>query len=183
MHGMTREQGNELKTKAEGGDSEAQWEIGSWLEDGLVDSNGFVLAHPDACAAVRWYRQSAIAGNAAGQTRLGVCLCTGRGVRRDDTEALHWFKRALRPTISRASTEIAETIVAQYSGINVQSPAAMETHLSKLGVDATQASALGAIRSRRYVAFVRQSPTKALRKQGAKPRCSTSASRFMRGEA
>jgi uncharacterized protein len=104
---MTREQWNQLKTKAESGDSEAQWEVGSWLEDGLVDSSGVVLAHPDARAALRWYRKSAIAGNAAGQTHFGVCLCAGRGVRRDDTEALRWFKRALRQRDCSAPNNIA----------------------------------------------------------------------------
>lgn len=107
MQAMTREQWNQLKNKAAGGDSEAQWEVGSWLEDGLVDSSGIVLAHRDARAAVRWYRKSATAGNAAGQTHLGVCLCVGRGVRRDDTEALRWFKRALRQGDWSAPNNIA----------------------------------------------------------------------------
>jgi TPR repeat protein len=95
MQSMTREQWIRLRTKAIDGDSEAQWEVGSWLEDGLVNSRDIVLAHPNARAAVRWYRKSAVAGNAAGQIHLGVCLCAGRGVRRDETEALRWFKRAL----------------------------------------------------------------------------------------
>jgi|HubBroStandDraft_2_1064218.scaffolds.fasta_scaffold427894_1 TPR repeat protein len=104
---MTREQWNQLKGKAQAGDSEAQWEVGSWLEDGLADSNGLVLVHPDARAAVRWFRRSAIAGNSSGQNHLGVCLCAGRGVRRDDAEALVWFKRALRQSYPCAANNIA----------------------------------------------------------------------------
>lgn len=107
MQEMTREQWNQLKSKAQGGDSEAQWEVGCWLEDGLVDSCGVVFVHPDARAALRWYRQSAIAGNSAGQMHFGVCLCAGRGVRRDKAEALRWFKRALRQGDPSAPGNIA----------------------------------------------------------------------------
>jgi TPR repeat protein len=107
MQKMTRKQWNRLKAKAKAGDSEAQWEIGSWLEDGLADPKGRTLVRPDARAAARWYRQSASRGNAAGQIHLGVCLCAGRGIRRDDTEALRWFKRALRQGDPCAPNNIA----------------------------------------------------------------------------
>jgi hypothetical protein len=104
---MMRRQWNQLKARAQAGDSEAQWEVGAWLEDGLVDPNGLVLVHPDARAAVRWFRKSAIAGNSSGQNHYGVCLSAGRGVRRDDAEALRWFKRALRQGCPCAPNNIA----------------------------------------------------------------------------
>src|SRR5262249_2355767 len=104
---MTRKEWNRLKSRAQIGDSEAQWQLGAWLEDGLVDSAGYVLARRDFRAAVHWFRQSAIAGNPAGQNHLGVCLCAGRGVRRDDVEALRWFKRALRQGDTCAPYNIA----------------------------------------------------------------------------
>ena len=107
MQEMKRKQWNQVKARAEAGDSEAQWEVGSWFEDGLADPNGLVIAHPDARAAARWFRRSAIGGNPSGQNHLGVCLCAGRGVRRDDAEALRWFKRALRQSYLVAPNNIA----------------------------------------------------------------------------
>jgi TPR repeat protein len=104
---MARKEWNRLMAKAQKGDSEAQWAVGSWLEDGLVDSAGRILARPDFRAAVRWYRKSAVAANASGQICLGVCLCDGRGVRRDDVEGLRWFKRALRQGDTCAPNNIA----------------------------------------------------------------------------
>jgi TPR repeat protein len=104
---MTRKQWSQLKRKAQEGDAEAQWEVGSWLEDGLSDSHGSVLARPDARAAVRWHRLSAMAGHSFAQINLGNCLSTGRGVRRDDTEALRWYKRALRQGSDIAPNNIA----------------------------------------------------------------------------
>lgn len=107
MQEMTPKQWKQLKARAEAGDSEAQWEVGSWLEDGLADPKGFVFVHPDARAAVRWFRRSANAGNPSGQTHLGCCLCAGQGVRRDDAEALLWFKRALLQSYHVAPSNIA----------------------------------------------------------------------------
>lgn len=104
---ITRRQWNDLKHRAESGDPEAQWEVGSWCEDGLADSDGSVLVRKDLRAAVRWYRRSAAAGNASAQINLGTCLSTGRGVRRNDAEALHWYKRAWRGGDSSAPNNIA----------------------------------------------------------------------------
>ena len=55
-----------------------------------------VLVQPSARAAVRWFRKSAMAGNADGQNYLAGCLSSGNGVMRDDAEALRWYKRAVR---------------------------------------------------------------------------------------
>ncbi len=107
MQEMTRKQWTQLKARAEAGDSEAQWEVGSWLEDGLGDPNGLVLVHPNTRAAARWFLRSANAGNPSGQNHLGVCLSAGRGVRRDDAEALRWFKRALLQSYPTAPNNIA----------------------------------------------------------------------------
>ena len=96
MQKLAREQWKKLKAEAQAGYSDAQWQVGSWLQDGLADPSGLVLVHPDARAAVRWFRRSATAGNSAGQIHLGTCLSARHGVRRDDSDALYWYKRALR---------------------------------------------------------------------------------------
>jgi TPR repeat protein len=107
MQEMRRNRWTQLKARAEAGDSEAQWEVGSWLQDGLSDPNGLILVHPDARAAARWFLRSATAGNPSGQNHFGVCLCAGRGVRRNDAEALRWFKRALLQRYPVAPNNIA----------------------------------------------------------------------------
>jgi TPR repeat protein len=105
---MTRKQWSQLKRKAEAGDAEAQWEVGSYCEDGLADPNGRVLVRRDVRAAVRWYRLSATAGNSSAQINLGNLLSTsGLGIRRDDAEALLWYKQALRRGSSCAASNIA----------------------------------------------------------------------------
>jgi TPR repeat protein len=96
MNRMPRKQWDQFLAKAQAGNPEAQWQVGSWYQDGLADTRGVVLVHPDARAAVGWFRKSAIAGNPSGQNHLGACLCAGRGVRRNEAEALRWFKRAFR---------------------------------------------------------------------------------------
>jgi hypothetical protein len=179
MQEMTRKHWKQLMARAEAGDSEAQWEVGSWLEDGLADPKGFVFVHPDARAAVRWFRRSANAGNPSGQTHLGCCLCAGHGVRRDDAEALLWFKRALLRAItspraiSRTCTRIGGTIVERSSGINVRPPAATGTHWLKWGADTTQASVSGATRGTRCAAFVRPLQARTSRKRDVRTQCST----------
>jgi TPR repeat protein len=104
---MSREKWERLKRRANAGDAEAQWEIGSWFQDGLADPKGIVLARRDLRAAVRWFRLSAAAGSPAGQNHLGVCLSAGRGCRRSDAEALRWFKRAFRQRDFCAAKNIA----------------------------------------------------------------------------
>jgi TPR repeat protein len=107
MNRMRRKQWDQLMAKAQAGNSEAQWEVGSWFHDGLADLKGKTLVHPDARAAVGWFCKSAIAGNCSGQNHLGVCLCAGRGIRKDDAEALRWFKRAFRRNYPCAANNIA----------------------------------------------------------------------------
>jgi len=105
---MARNKWGQLKRKAEAGDAEALWEVGSYCEDGLADPNGRVLVRRDVRAAVRWYRLSATAGNDSAQLNLGNLLSTsGLGIRRDDAEALLWYKRALRQGNGCAANNIA----------------------------------------------------------------------------
>jgi TPR repeat protein len=73
----------------------------------VADRKGRVLARPDARAAVRWYRLSALAGHSSAQINLGNSLSSGHGVRRNDAEALRWYKRALRQGDACAPNNIA----------------------------------------------------------------------------
>jgi len=40
------------------------------------------------------YRKAAYQGNAAGQNSLGHCYANGRGVPRDEEEAVKWYRKA-----------------------------------------------------------------------------------------
>lgn len=106
---ITRKQWNKILQKAQEGDADAQWQVGSWTEDGLTDINGSVIVNPNIRFAVGWYRKSASAGFSSAQISLGNCLSKGRGIRRNVTEALRWYKRALRNEKScwAAATNIA----------------------------------------------------------------------------
>ena len=106
---MNKRQWTDLQRRAQQGDSDAQWQVGYWFEDGLTDPKGKVLVRARPQIAVRWYRRSACAGNVHGQMSLGNCLSTGRGVgvRRDDAKALFWYKLALRQGDSCAPNNIA----------------------------------------------------------------------------
>jgi TPR repeat protein len=96
-----------LSEKAEAGDPEAQWELGSWIEDGFINRRGVVVVPEDRRTALRWFRRSAMSGNASAQIHLGVYFSGGRCTRRDDVQALFWFKRALRQGSSIAPNNIA----------------------------------------------------------------------------
>lgn len=41
-----------------------------------------------------WYRKAADAGDAAGMFNLGIMYEDGRGMPRDDAQALSWFRKA-----------------------------------------------------------------------------------------
>jgi TPR repeat protein len=72
-----------------------------------LDSRGQLLVRPRPSSAVRWFRKSALAGNADGQNNLGVRLSRGYCVPRDEVEALHWFKCAFSQGYLLAAANIA----------------------------------------------------------------------------
>ena len=78
---------DELRTLAEQGDAEAQFNLGFnyWL--------GWRVPQ-DYAEAVRWYRLAADQGHAGAQLNLGVRYATGEGVPQDAAEAVSWFRRA-----------------------------------------------------------------------------------------
>ena len=75
------------KSKAENGDTEAQYNLGKCYAKGLG-------VNQDGTEAVKWFRKAAERGNADGQNALGVCYAKGLGVYQDGTEAVKWFRKA-----------------------------------------------------------------------------------------
>ena len=77
----------DIHTRAEQGDAEAQHSLGRMYANGEgVPQNGV--------EAVRWFRLGADQGNSDAQNGLGVMYSSGRGVPQDDVEAVYWYRLA-----------------------------------------------------------------------------------------
>lgn len=75
----------EWKQAADGGQAEAQFDIGVLYSQGLGVKR-------DLTEAARWYRLAADNGNLAAQFALGQMYSLGWGVPRDEQDALRWFE-------------------------------------------------------------------------------------------
>jgi TPR repeat protein len=120
-----------LKTKAEGGDAQAQYNLGVCLYNGIgVEKNhveavkwyrkaaeqddplaqfnlGYCYENADGVlkdevAAVEWYRKAAEQNNARAQVNLGSCYAEGTGVPKDDVEAVKWYRKAAEQNVPQA---------------------------------------------------------------------------------
>ena len=72
---------------AEGGDAEAQTNVGEIFERGLG-------GEPNYEAALIWYRKAAQQSNARAQFNLGTMYEQGLGVAKSQLEALNWYRLA-----------------------------------------------------------------------------------------
>ncbi len=81
---------SQLRTRAEAGDAQAQFELGRGYEEGRGLPQNEDLA-------VKWYRKAAEQGHAAAQNTVGVFYRLGRGgLEKDKAEAVNWYRRAAR---------------------------------------------------------------------------------------
>lgn len=78
---------SDLRSKAEQGDAEAQYNLGMLYYEG----HG---VRQDYATARHWWERAASQGNAWAQHRLGVLYQKGRGVPQDDATAREWFEKA-----------------------------------------------------------------------------------------
>ena len=76
-----------LRTDAEQGDADAQFNLGV-----MYDIGQGVLQ--DDAEAVRWYRLAAEQGDATAQYNLGNMYANGEGVLKDAAEAVRWYRLA-----------------------------------------------------------------------------------------
>lgn len=124
-----------LRTRAEGGDVNAQAELGEkYFEGNGVEKNGveaekwfrmaaeqgsaraqFNLAsmyddghgvQTDKAEALKWYRKAAEQGNAKAQNNLGFNYTRGDGVERDYAQALNWYRKAADQGFARAQINL-----------------------------------------------------------------------------
>lgn len=77
----------EYRAKAERGDAQAQYLLGSCYEEGRGTAR-------DVSEAVKWWRRAAEQNHAQAQFNLGVCYENGQGVAKDAAEALNWYRKA-----------------------------------------------------------------------------------------
>jgi TPR repeat protein len=100
---------SQLVQRAEGGDAEAQFELGRSCEDGKG-------VEQDDIRAIEWFRKSADQGNPRAQNGLGVMYALGRGVQRDKEEAVRWYKKSAKQGLAEGIYNVA---ISYYNGEGV----------------------------------------------------------------
>jgi len=90
-----------LRTRANAGDAEAQYNLGVAYRD----SEG---VPQDNVEAVAWFRQAAEQGDANAQYNLGAMYVNGRGVPQDAVEVYKWFNLATTYTDASTREEFAK---------------------------------------------------------------------------
>ena len=85
-----------LITRAEAGDTEAQYRVGGAYDSGKG-------APHDRAAAMKWYRMAAEGGNADAQNSLGSILQEDRKY----TDALSWYEKAAAQGHAQATNSVA----------------------------------------------------------------------------
>ena len=88
---MTTDEFYILKSRAEGGQPEAQVFLG------IV-----YLSQKDFGNAAKWFMKAAEQGNVQAQTKLGALFLTGQGVPKDEEKAAIWFGKAAEKGDARA---------------------------------------------------------------------------------
>ena len=78
-----------LKDRAEGGDPEAQFELGRrYLQGAGLERNDVMALH--------WVKTAAEQGYPRAQAGLGWMYAVGRGVKRDEVQSFVWYERAAK---------------------------------------------------------------------------------------
>ncbi|MDX1253534.1 MAG: sel1 repeat family protein [Gammaproteobacteria bacterium] len=90
---------DELRTKANQGDTNAQFLLGATYDRGQRTTKG-------QSEAAAWYRKAAEQGHAAAQNSLGSMYQYGEGVPQDNTEAVLWYQKAAEQGYAEAYTNL-----------------------------------------------------------------------------
>jgi TPR repeat protein len=107
MDVIPRKHWNSLRSAADSGDANAQWELACYYEEGVKDKSGRLLAAANPEAAIKWYQASASQGNRQAQNSLGVILSSGGEVSNDLPSAIYWSKLAIAQGDSTAAFNLA----------------------------------------------------------------------------
>lgn len=90
---------DQLRAKAEQGDTNAQFQLG------VAYDQGRGVAKNQAEAAI-WYRKAADQGHATAQNSLGSMYQFGEGVPQNDSEAVTWYQNAANQGYGEAYTNL-----------------------------------------------------------------------------
>lgn len=88
-----------VKTLADEGSSNAQFELGRMFENGIGVAR-------DPQQAAFWYGKAAAQGHAEAQTDLGVLYARGLGLARNDAYAVAWFRKAAEQGLAKAQYDL-----------------------------------------------------------------------------
>lgn len=92
---MKASEWNDLLSRAEQGNAEAQWRVAELHFDGCKDESGSVLVKRSTRMGRAWLRRAAESGSASAQNNLGVLIGNGKDSQ-SVRQALIWLKRAFR---------------------------------------------------------------------------------------
>ena len=116
---------NSEKTRAEKGDVQAQYHIGTYYwfgKDVAIDYS----------EAAKWFRKAADQGHAISQYFLGVMYESGRGLPVDQAESIRWFRKAADQGEAGAQYKLG---VKYSSGIGVPQDKAEAEHWLRLAAE------------------------------------------------
>jgi TPR repeat protein len=96
-----------LRKKAEQGDADAQYKLGTLCAQ-AANIIGKDNSEKYNAGAVEWYRKAAEQGHANAQYKLGVCYAFGQGVAKDETEAVKWYRKAAEQGFAEAQATLGK---------------------------------------------------------------------------
>lgn len=113
----------------------AQFNLGVMIENGRVKTGNL----PPLGVAASFYRQAALQGHAVAQSNLGIMYQQGRGVDRDNKQAVDWLSRAAAQGVGRAQWELSRHYE---QGLGVEKSEARAQRFTRLAADRGVADAL-----------------------------------------
>ena len=102
-----------LKSWAEQGDSDAQFELGVCYQDG----DG---VKQDYSESAHWFRLAAKQGDPTAQFSIGHMYASGIGCRKDDTKAIRWLRKAAKQGVSDAYRKLGCILLTKKEGSSPQ---------------------------------------------------------------
>jgi TPR repeat protein len=101
-----------LRPLADGGDVNAQYNLGVMLRDGRgVPQN--------SAEAATWFRKAAQQGLVPAQYNLGVMLFSGQDVERNLAEAVAWFRKAAEQGMAQAQYNLGVSLRDGQGGLRI----------------------------------------------------------------
>lgn len=104
---LTREQLAHIRTMAEQGDAEAQFELGEYYYEASFEEDTDLPYEDACCEAAKWVQNAAEQGIAEAQFRLGNCYGLALGVRYSEEESYKWYRKAADQGLAAGQCAVA----------------------------------------------------------------------------